>query len=127
MLPEALNTLASLVERTIQFYENSTDRIAFTRVALDCNADYGDVFVAVDTSTSFAPNEVLFSESGESFYSFGDWAIPDIVDTNSLIRQLWEEEWEPLQRVIRDDWLDLPEVEHEMRKKRLLEVKSLFS
>jgi hypothetical protein len=121
MLSDALKTLSRLVERSLQVYESSTKRIAFTRVAIDCNADYGSVFVAIDTSTSFAPNDVLFSELGEEFYSFGDWAIPDVTDTSSFIKQMWADDWEPYQRVIRDDWLDLPEIEHELRKKRLLE------
>jgi hypothetical protein len=118
---EALKTLSCLVERTLQIYEHSANRIQFTRVALDCNADYGDVFVAVDSSTSVASNDILFSEGGEEFYSFGDWAVPDVSETNGSIKDLWEVEWAPYQRKIIDHFLDLPEIEFEILKKNLLD------
>jgi hypothetical protein len=83
-----LDTLAHVVEETIVRFAKCHPGC---RYALDCNADYGSVIVAVDTSPVDAPLDAFFAESAEDFYEFGDWPIPDLSWEDASIEALWQE------------------------------------
>jgi hypothetical protein len=115
---EIFDALALAVEETINRFTNSHPSCRF---ALDCNADYGNVYVAVDTSPAKLPLDAFLSESGEEYFWFGDWPIPDLSMEDAAIKALWEKRWSRHEDAIRDDWLDLPAVERASRKKAFLQ------
>ncbi len=115
---EILTTLAELVEATVSRFAT---RHPGCRFALDCNADYGNVFVAVDSSPAALPIEAFFSEKAEHLFWFGDWSIPDLAWEDDAIGSIWKDRWSPHEETLSDEWLDLPEFDRAYRKKLLLQ------
>ncbi len=115
---EILDALARLIEGTISRFASSHPGC---RYALDCNADYGQVFVAADTAPEALPITAFFSENVEDLYSFGDWPIPNLADLEDSVESMWERRWSPYEDVIRDDWLDLSDFDHLVRKRYFLQ------
>lgn len=112
------NDLREIISDSINRIAN---RMPGCRLALDCNLDYGTVQIAVNPTPQNLPPESFFTEHAEARYFFADWPIPNLAAEQKDIEKLWTDRWAQHEDAIRDEWIRLPEFDHEFLKKRLLQ------
>ena len=112
------NILKELLESTVSFIDkNFQDK----QIAFDCNSDYGQVFVSVNSKPQNVTKQDVLGEQAEDFFWFGDWEFPDVRAVCSEIDKVWEDKWSKYQEIIRDDWMDLSNFEEKFNRQIFLE------
>lgn len=118
MLNDILDALTTIVRETL-----GQIQLAYpgARVGLACNADYGQVLVAVDPAPPPSSLDVVLGDEAERFFWFGDWPITDFMDHDTAVHDLWEEKWSPHESIMLEEWWDFSPFRVSLLRKRFLE------